>query len=116
MILFCITLTSLFFIHLFFQERHKRVVDVSVQVQEQTEQAESFVFSVNFFKDETHGVRQEKLYSLCEMAEARRSYNNERLAKETQAKIDEARAHLEAERAAKSNVSPIKPIGPTRAV
>lgn len=79
-----------FFLHLFFQERHKRKLSYAVHIQERTEEAETIDFAVSLFEDETMGKWAEKLERAYSIAEARRAFNNNRMMMEHKRIIEEA--------------------------
>lgn len=72
-------------VHFWLQERHKRPNDAVLHIQGQTEQAEAFDFAITLFKDEDEFEQSAKILRFCNMIEARRKFNNDRLVAEQKA-------------------------------
>ena len=77
--MFTYAIVACFILHLYFQERHKRKVAYVMHIQERTEEAETLDFAVTLFEDESMGKWSEKLERAYSIAEARRSFNNQRM-------------------------------------
>lgn len=75
-----------------------RLAHSVVHVQQRTEEAETLDFAITLFLDESPEQRETRILEVCEIAERRRKYNNDRM----QEHFAAAKAAMEAERAAQS--------------
>ncbi len=66
-------------IYAYVATKDKRRLRAICNIQSQTEEAEGLNFQVHLYESDSDGVIAEKINSLFEIAEARRSFNNERL-------------------------------------
>lgn len=82
-------------VYAFVHTKDKRKLKAICSLHSQTEEAESLNFQVNLYEDDNDEAVAKKINSLFEIAEARRSFNNERLREHMKKAQEEARQTLE---------------------
>ena len=68
-----------FLVYMYFGQKDKRKLSFTVNVSEQTEEAEHMTFGVHLFEDESEEMWVEKLNKAFKIAEDRRGFNNKRM-------------------------------------
>lgn len=82
-------------IYAYVATKDKKKLRAICNLQSQTEEAEGMNFQIHLYEDDTDGIVAEKINALFEIAEARRSFNNDRLRSQMKDAQEEARRTLE---------------------
>jgi hypothetical protein len=82
-------------VYAFVNTKDKKKLRAVCSIQSQTEEAEALNFQIHLYEEDSDGIVAEKINSLFEIAEGRRSFNNERIQKQMKEAQEEARRTLE---------------------